>query len=171
MAEMRAARSAYFKVVSRAKSTHWGNFLRSADHQTVWKARRMASRHKTPRFPSLPGVDSLEEVRDALIHHFFPAQAQPPCNTLCPGFRDVLMVTNVEIARVLSRSSPSWAPGPHTIPYSVWKTIRREIPELLPSLLSPLVERGYHSRSLRLADRVDLDKPGKASYDSPPLTG
>ena len=49
----------------------------------------------------------------------------------------------------------------------MWKEIHREIPSLLPDLLSPLVERGYHPVSLRAAEGVVLDKPGKASYDTP----
>ena len=166
-AEMRAARSAYFKEVRRAKNKHWGDFLCSTDHRTVWQAKRIAAGAQVPRFPSLPGADSPEEVRDALIQHFFPARVPPPSNTLCPIFADVPPVTPEEIARVLSRSSPSSAPGPDTIPYSVWKTIYREIPDLLPALLSPLVERGYHPGSLKAAEGVVLDKPGKATYDTP----
>ena len=164
---MRAARSAYFKVIGRAKNSHWEDFLHTADHQSVWKARRIAAGRQAARFPSLPGADSPEKVSDALIDHFFPAQASPLCNALCPVFRDVSSVTREEVMRVLFRSSPSSAPGPDTIPYSVWKTIHRELPDLLPSLLSPLVERGYHPRSLRAAEGVVLDKPGKASYDTP----
>ena len=169
---MRAAKTAYFKWVSRAKSQYWGDFLCTTNYQTVWKAKRIAAGNQAPRFPSLPGADSPEKVRDALIHHFFPAQASPPCNALCSIFRDVASVTSEEVTseevtRVLSRSSLSSAPGPDTIPYSVWKTIHREIETLLPALLSPLVERGYHPSSLRAAEGVVLDKPGKASYDTP----
>ena len=85
---------------------------------------------------------------------------------LCPIFRDVPSVTSEEVIRVLSRCSPASAPGPDMIPYSVWKTINRELPNLLPSLLSPLVERGYHPCSLRVAEGVVMDKSGKASYDT-----
>ena len=164
---MRAARSAYFKEVRRAKNKHWGDFLRSTDHWTVWKAKRIAAGSQTTRFPSLPGADSPDKVRDALIQHFFPAQVPPPTNTLCPIFADVPPVTSEEVARVLSRSSPASAPGPDTIPYSVWKSIHREIPTLLPALLGPLVERGYHPSSLKAAEGVVLEKPGKAAYDTP----
>ena len=165
--EMRAAKTAYFKEVGKAKNKHWGDFLRSTNHQTVWKARRIAAGRAPGRFPSLPGADSPEEVRDALIDHFFPAQAPTHCNTLCPVFKDVPPVTSDEVTRVLSRSSPSSAPGPDTIPYAVWKEIHSEILSLLPALLSPLVERGYHPVSLRAAEGVVLDKPDKASYDTP----
>ena len=106
-------------------------------------------------------------MRDALVKHFFPAQIPPRSNTLCPVFKDVPPVTCEEVARVLARSSPSSAPGPDTIPYSVWKNIHRELPDLLPALLSPLVERGFHPSSLKAAEGVVLDKPGKATYDIP----
>ena len=66
-AEMRAAKTAYFKEVRKAKNAHWGDFLRSTNHQTVWKARRMAAGPQATRFPSLPGADSPEKVRDALV--------------------------------------------------------------------------------------------------------
>ena len=164
---MRPAKAAYFKAVRGANNSYWEKFLYSADHQTVWKAKRIAAGRQTPRFLSIPGADSPEKVRDALVDHFFPAQALPPCNTLCPVFKDMPAVINEEISRALARSSPSSALGPDTIPYSVWKAIHWEFPELLTSLLSPLVERGYHPRPLRAADGIVLDKPGKASYDTP----
>ena len=166
-AEMRTAKLAYFKEIRRAKNSHWGTFLSSANHQTVWKAKQIAAGRQSPRFPSLPEATSPEEVRDALIDHCFPAEVPPSCNTLFPVFNNVPAVTSEEVTRILSRSSPLSAPGPDTIPYAVWKTIHREIPDLLPALLGPLVERGYHPWSLRSADGVVLDKPGKASYDTP----
>ena len=49
----------------------------------------------------------------------------------------------------------------------MWKKVHRDLPNLLPTLLSPLVERGHHPSSLKAAEGVVLDKPGKASYDSP----
>ena len=162
-AEMRNAKLAYFKEIRRAKNSHWGTFLSSANHQTVWKAKRIVAGRQSPRFPSLPGASSPEEIRDALIDHSFPAEVPPPCNTLCPVFNNVPTVTSEEVTRILSRSSPISAPGPDTIPYAVWKTIHREIPDLLPALLGQLVERGYHPRSLRFADGVVLDQLGKAS--------
>ena len=97
----------------------------------------------------------------------FPAQTPPPCNTLCPVFADVPAITCKEVTRVLSRSSLFSAPGPDTIPYSVWKTIHHEVPSLLTALHSPLVAREYQPSSLRAGKGVVLDKPGKASYDTP----
>jgi len=76
-------------------------------------------------------------------------------------------LTKQEIKLALSRSSPSSAPGPDGIPYTVWKWVNFINPEILLELLSPLVAFGYHPPSLKTANGVVLDKPGKASYDSP----
>ena len=54
-----------------------------------------------------------------------------------------------------------------TIPYSVWKAVHRIAPSVLTSLLAPLLRFGHHPSSLKMANGVVLDKPGKPSYDSP----
>jgi len=54
------------------------------------------------------------------------------------------------------------------VPYSVWKKVNLGNPTIILELLSPLVAFGYHPPSLKTANGVVLDKPGKASYDSPP---
>ena len=58
-------------------------------------------------------------------------------------------------------------PGPDEVPYLVWKKVNHHNPEILLSLLTPLVEVGYHPPSLKHANSIVLDKPGKPSYDSP----
>ena len=72
-----------------------------------------------------------------------------------------------EISTALASCSPSSAPGPDTIPYSVWKAVHRIAPFMLTSLLAPLLRFGHHPSSLKMANGVVLDKPGKPSYDSP----
>jgi len=67
----------------------------------------------------------------------------------------------------LSKSSPSSAPGPEGVPYSVWKNVNLINPLIILDLLSPLVAFGYHPPSLKTANELVLDKPGKASYNSP----
>jgi len=49
----------------------------------------------------------------------------------------------------------------------VWKRVHRSCPALLTSLLSPLLQYGHHPSSLKKANDIVLDKPGKASYDTP----
>lgn len=67
----------------------------------------------------------------------------------------------------MAKYSPSSAPGPDEIPYSVWEAVNRLNPDILLSLLAPLVAFGYHPPVLKHANRGVLDKPGKPSYDSP----
>jgi len=77
-----------------------------------------------------------------------------------------LPLSKEEITLALSNSSPSSAPGPNGVPYSVWKRVNLINPTIIIALLSPLVAFGYHPLSLKTPNRVVLDKPGKACYDS-----
>ena len=165
--EARTAKSAYFSAVNRAKHSYWKDFLAGADHQTVWKAKRLAGNRNPTRFPSFPDALTPEETRDRLVEHFFPAQAQLAQNAVCPVYGDCPQVTKEEVSRVLARSSPSSAPGPDTIPYGVWKKLHSLHSDILPALTGPLLCRGYHPRSLKRAEGIVLNKPGKADYDTP----
>jgi len=71
-----------------------------------------------------------------------------------------------EIDRALAGSSLSSAPDPDMTPNSVRKPINKVAPALIPGLLSPLVSHGFHPPSLKRADGIVLDKPGKPSYHS-----
>ena len=72
-----------------------------------------------------------------------------------------------EVSRALAGSSPSSALGPDTIPNSVWKRVHRVAAHLIHDLLSPFVINRSHPLTLKSADGIVLDKPGKPSYDSP----
>ena len=45
LASARAARTAYFKAIKKAKRDHWSPFLATATPQTVWTAKRFAVGH------------------------------------------------------------------------------------------------------------------------------
>jgi len=77
------------------------------------------------------------------------------------------LLTKEEVRLALSKSSPSSPPGPDGVPYSVWKRVNHINPTIILELLSPLVAFRYHPPSLKTANRVVLDKPGKAAYDTP----
>jgi len=62
---------------------------------------------------------------------------------------------------------PLLSSRPQRVPYAVWKKVNLINPTIILELLSPLVAFGYHPISLKTANGVVLDKPGKASYDSP----
>ena len=159
----RHSRNGYFKAIKRAKATYWSSFLARTTAQNIWTVKKFVSPRKTPWFPSLPEADSPATINQALLDHFYPAPLSEA--GLLPTLSHEPL-TKEEIAQALSKSSPSSAPGPDEVPYLVWKKVNHYNPEILPSLLAPLVEEGYHPPCLKHANGVVLDKPGKPSYDS-----
>jgi len=122
---------------------------------------------KTPRFHSLPDASDPVAINYALLDHLFPPKDPLPSRGRLKKNASATPLTEEEIRLALSKSSPSPAPGPDGIPYSVWKQVNLINPTILLELVSPLVAFGYHPPSLKTANGVVLDKPGKASYDSP----
>ena len=102
-----------------------------------------------------------------MISHFFPTTEEPTTNAIYPVFDACPTVIKEEVSWVLVKSSPSSAPGPDTIPYSVRKRLHKLHPDILLNLVDPLVQMGYHPAALKRAEGVVLDKPGKPSYDTP----
>ena len=98
---------------------------------------------------------------------FFPPQLPRPLPSILGPFADCTALTADEISTALTKCSPCSAPGPDTIPYSVWKSLHRLAPDILTALLSPLLLLGHHPSSMKMSIGVVLDKPGKPSYDSP----
>jgi len=167
LASARAARTAYFKAIKKAKRDHWSAFLATATPQTVWTAKKFAVGRPPPRFPELPGTSTPVELNKALFDHLFPGVPVGPLNSVLLPFRDCPALAADEIGRALARLSPSSAPGPDMTPNSVWKRVHRVAPHVIQDLLAPLVAHGFHPPALKMADRIVLDKPGKPSYDSP----
>jgi len=165
---LRSARRSYFSTIKKAKFAHWSRYLSSLTPSWVWEARKLASGRQNSRFPSFPDQDTPEGINKALLSHFFPS-APPPINaplTLSP-YPDYFPLSKEEITLALSKSSNTSAPGPDSIPYVVWKQVHCSCPALLTSLLSPVLQYGHHPSSLKKANGIVLDKPGKASYDTP----
>jgi len=163
----RTSKVGYFKAIKAAKNKHWSSFLLAATPQSLWTAKRFAYGRAQPRFPSLPGADTPMQMNNVLLDHFFPPKepfSPPP--RLRPH-RSATPLTSDEIAAALSKCSPTSAPGPDGIPYSVWKQGNKINPEVLLHILAPLVLLGYHPASLKSSNGVVLDKPGKPSYESP----
>ena len=167
LASARAALYSYFKAIKKPKRDYMSSFLATTTPQTVWMAKRFAiGRPPPPRFPELPGASSPLELNKALLDYFFlGAQLAPMASILLPC-QECPELAASEIERALTRSSPSLAPSPDTVPNLVWKKINKTAPQLILSLLSPLVSYGFHPPSLKRADRIVLDKPGKPSYHS-----
>ena len=76
-------------------------------------------------------------------------------------------LTKEEVTDTLAKFSPSSAPGPDGVPYSVWKKVNALNPTLPLDLLAPLVTFGYNSTTIKHVYGVVLDKSGKTSYDTP----
>jgi len=167
LASARAARSAYFKAIKKGKRDHWSSFLASATPQTVWTAKKLAVGRPPPRFPELPGASTPPELNRALLDHLFPGEPPIFVDTILLPFKECLLLSADEIGRALARSSPSSAPGPDMTPNSVWKRVHRVAPHLVHDLLAPLVAYGSHPLTLKKADGIVLDKPGKFTYNSP----
>ena len=166
-ATVRTAKLGYFKAIKRAKATYWADFLTKASPDNIWTAKRLVSPRKTPRFPSLPDASDPVAINNALLGHFFPPKEPLPGRGRLSKNPSATPLTMEEVKHALAKSSPSSAPGPDGVPYSVWKKINLSNPSIIHELLSPLISFGYHPHSLKSANGVVLDKPGQASYDSP----
>ena len=163
----RLSKQGYFKSIKAAKAQHWISFLADATPRTIWKAKKFAVGRVTPRFPNLPDVTSPEEVNNALLAHFFPPKPLPIVPSILRPHKGCDPLLPSEISAAVRKCSSSSAPGPDTIPYSVWKRVHPTAPRLLTNILSRLLKFGYHPVSMKKANGIVLDKPGKASYDSP----
>ena len=163
----RQSKLGYFKAIKRAKACYWADFLAKTSPNNIWTAKQLVAPRKTPRFPSLPDATNPVAINSALLSHFFPPKDPLPSRGRLARIPSADPLTKEEIRLTLAKSSPSSAPGPDGVPYSVWKKINLINPRIIRGLLSPLVTFGYHPPSLKTANGVVLDKPGKASYDSP----
>jgi len=149
LASARAARSAYFKAIKKAKRDHWSSFLASATPQMIWTAKRFAVGRPPPWFPKLPGPTTPLELNKALLNHFFTSKPARSFDTILLPFKDCPALATDEVGRALARSSPSSAPGLDMTPNSVWKRIHRVAPHLIHDLLAPLVAHGFHPSPLK----------------------
>jgi len=164
---VKSSRRTYFKAIASAKKTHWSDFLSSATPGSLWMAKRLAFGRPPQRFPDLPGASDPAAIAETILGHFFASKLSPPPLLRLTRYKDYTPLTSEEISRALSKSSNTSAPGPDHIPSSVWKSVHRIKPSLLPSLLDPMLAHGFHPPSFKKALGNVLDKPGKPSYDSP----
>jgi len=97
----------YFKAIKAAKNKHWSSFLLTATPQSLWTAKRFAYWRAQPRFPSLPGAETPQQMNSVLLDHFFPSK-EPlfPPPRLRPH-RSVPPLTTDEIPTALSKRSPT----------------------------------------------------------------
>ena len=163
----RLSQQGYFKAIKKAKNFHWSNFLARTTLHHIWIAKKYVTPRKTPRFPNLPEANSPGKINKAILNHFFAPKPELPTRGRLHRHASADPLTKEEITAAFAKSSPSSALGPDGVPYSVWKKVNSIKPTLLLDLLAPLVAFGYHPTSLKHANGVVLDKPGKPSYDTP----
>ena len=164
---VKSSMTTYFKANPSAKKAHWSDFLSWATPPSFKTAKRFAFGRIPQRFPDLPGATDPSEVPETLLHHCFPPKAPPSPLLRLIHHKDYTPVTSEKVSRALAKCSNTSAPGPDHIPYWVWKSVPRLKPYLLPSLLDPLLDHGFHPPSLKKALGIVLNKLGKPSYDSP----
>ena len=157
----------YFKSIKAAKAQHWKSFLADATPRTIWTAMKFAISRVTPRFPNLPDATSPDEINSALLAHFFPPKPLPFVPSILRPHKGCDPLLPSEISAALRKCSSASAPGRDTIPYSVWKRVHLTAPRILTDLLGPLLKSAYHPPSLKKANGIVLDKPGKPAYDLP----
>jgi len=138
------SKQGYFKAIKAAKAHYWKSFLADATPHTIWTAKKFAVGRVTPRFPNLPDATFPEEVNQALLRHFFPPKPLPIVPSILRPYKGCDPLLPGEIMAALRKCSSSSAPGPDTIPYSVWKRVHLTAPRLLTDLLGPLLKFGYH---------------------------
>ena len=112
------SKAGYFKSIKAAKNKHWLSFLLGATPQSLWTAKRFAYGRTPPRFPSLPGAETPQQMNKVLLDHFFPPKipfSPPP--RLRP-YKRALPLKTEEITIALSKCSPTSAPGPDGVPDS-----------------------------------------------------
>src|SRR5437879_486856 len=119
------------------------------------------------RFPNIPDANTLAKINSVLLDHFFLSSPSLPVPAILRPHLNCPPLLPSEITTVLRKCSPSSAPGPDSIPYLVSKIVHLTAPHLLTELLNPPLQFGYHPASLKKANGLVLDKPGKPSYDSP----
>ena len=147
----------YFKAIKAAKVAHRRSLLASATPHSIWTVKKLSLGRLAPRFPSLPDATTPTQINDALLNHYFPPQPPRPLPSILRPSADCTALTTEEITAALTKCSPSSAPRPATIPYSVWKSLHRIAPDILTSLLSPLPLFGHHPSSMKKANWVVLD--------------
>ena len=71
-----SSKSGYFKAIKAAKNKHWSSCLLGATPQTLSTATKFTHGRVPPRFPSLPGAETPQQMNNVRLDHFFSQKEQ-----------------------------------------------------------------------------------------------
>jgi len=164
------SKARYFKAIKAAKNKHWSSFLLTATRQSLWTAKKFTYVRAQPRFTSLQGAETPQQMNDDLLDHFFPPKepfSPPP--RLRPH-KSVPPLTTDEIAAALSNCSPTSAPGQDGIPYSTWKQVNKINPPILLQILTNTVRSPGLAHTMRVSPSPTTSKPCRGPVSGSPLS-
>ena len=162
-----SSKKRYFKAINAAKAAPCRSLLALSIPRSIWTVKKLSLYTFSHHFSSLPDATTPTQINDALLNHIFPLQPSQPLPSILRPFANCTALTAEELSAALTICSPSFPLGSDTIPYSIWKSLHCIAPDILISLRSPRLLFAPHRSSMKMANRVVLDKPGKPSYDSP----
>lgn len=137
----------YFMAIKKAKASYWADVLTKTITQNIWTAKQFVAPRNTPRFPSLLGASDPFSINKAFLDYLFPPKDLIPAMGSLSRDPSAEPHTSEENKYIVMKSSSSLAPGPDSIPFSVWKRVNLISSWILLDHLSPLVAFGYHSPS------------------------
>jgi hypothetical protein len=158
--EMHSKRRAWTRVIERAKSSHWKEFLDQASSQTVWKTTPYLERQDNYAcIPTLQAgdveyTDNPGKAR-ALLECFFPTTQQVLPEMIVPQ-EDIPWepITEQEIANALKRAKKNTAPGHDGLPTLVWQELWPYISAHVTQIFSiSIILRYYPSQRSRSTQR------------------
>ena len=150
----RLSKQGVFKSIKAAKAQYLKSFLADVRPRTIWTAKKFVVGRVMPRFPNLPDVTSPEEVNNALLVYFFPPKQLPILSSILRPHKGCNPVLPSEISVALRKCSPSAAPGPDTISYSLLKRVHLMPPRLLTDILSHLLKFGHYRLCMKKANGI-----------------
>lgn len=119
----------------------------------------------TPWFPNLHDATSPEEVNKALLLHFFSPKPLYIVPSILKSHKGCDPLLLSKIFATLRKCSSLSAAGRDMMPYCICKRVYLTAPSLLADRLGPLLKFSYHPVSIKRANSILLDTPGKPSYD------
>ena len=182
--EHREACNKYSEAIKRAKSTHWQEFLDSAQGADIWTANHYISNPtndggrqriltlKVTQPDDSPAEVSTNEEKALVFHRCFfppkpPTTSVPDSPDYPPRVRYKFRLTKSRLHRQISKLRPFKAPGEDGIPNVVLKESADLLVPYLLQIFRAVFKLDVYSNSWCTWNTIVLRKLGKARYDMP----